>query len=155
MVIADDEVDAERAGVGYLLDGLGARVYGDDELDACLSGLSDPGRGDAVALIIAVGDMVAQLVGGTVSTEIAVEQRHGRGAVDIVVAVDEDLVPTLQGEAEACHGGLHVLHEEGIVQLLETRMEEALGLLHRANAALDQEAPHRGIEPEAMGEATP
>ena len=34
-------------------------------------------------------------------------------------------------------------------------MEEALRLLHRAHAALDQEAPHRGIEPEAMGEATP
>ena len=99
--------------------------------------------------------MVAQLVGGAVGTEIAVEQRHGRGAVDVVVAVDEDPIPTLQREAEARHSGLHVLHEEGIVQLLEARMEEALRLLHRAHAALDQEAPHHGIEPKAMGEATP
>ena len=114
-VVADDEVDAFLLGVGYLVGSLDAAVEHDDEADARLAGIVDALPRDAVAVFVAVGDVVVD-----VAVELlqeAVDQCHGGASVHVVVAIDEDAFLAAQGFVQSAHGLLHVLEEERVVQV--------------------------------------
>ena len=57
VVVADDEVDAFGVGVFDAFHGLDAAVEGDDKLEAVVSRIVDTFVGDAVAFLVAVGDI--------------------------------------------------------------------------------------------------
>ena len=89
VVVADDEVDAFALGVCNLLHGLDAAIEGDDERDAVLGGIVDTLVGDAVTLVVAVGDVVVEP-----RVEILQElvyQRYGRRSVHVVIAINHNL----------------------------------------------------------------
>ena len=131
VVVGDDEVEAEAGGFFGGGEGADAGVDGDDELDAFSRGVGEAGGLDAVAFAEAMGDVVAD-VGGDVEVdggafEGGLEQDRGDGAVDVVVAVDEDGLLREEGGAEALDGGAHSEHEVGGVELGEVGMEEGAG----------------------------
>ena len=141
VVVADDEVDAQLLGVGYLLVGLDAAVEDDDKLHALLGGQVDGGFGDAVALIVARGDVVVYL--GVVVLQVAVHERHGRRAVHVVVSVDHDSFFGPHRSVEPVYSLVHVGHEEGVVEVAQRRMEKFLSFGNRTNASLHQQFAYR------------
>ena len=144
VVVADDEVDAQRAGIGDLVDGLDAAVEHDDESDAHLGGVVHPLARDAVSLVVAVGDVEVH-----VRVELAqetVDQRYGRAAVDVVVAVDHDAFLAPHGLVEAVDGGVHVVHQERVGQFGELGAEETARLGRRRDAAAHEELAQNGMD---------
>ena len=57
------------------------------------------------------------------------EKDNGHGAVDIVVAVDENLFVTVDGAFETRDGLGHVAESQGVVKLVERGMEKAAGVV--------------------------
>lgn len=61
MVVADDEVDTQRLGIGDLLDSLYAAVKNDHQFHACPLGILQSFATDAVALIVAIRDIIVYI----------------------------------------------------------------------------------------------
>ena len=131
VVVGDDEVEREGFGFGRGGEGADAGVDRDDESDSVCGGLGDAGGLHAVTLAEAMGDVVGDLGGaGGVGDALdgGLEQDGGGGAVDVVVAVDEDGLTGLDGAFDAGDGFGHAEQEVGIVEMVEGGCEEFLGL---------------------------
>ena len=61
VVIADDEVNAKLAGVGHFANGFDAAVENNDELHACVASILQSLCADAVAFVVAVGDVIVNV----------------------------------------------------------------------------------------------
>ncbi len=126
MVVGDDEVEAEGLGVLGFGESAHSGIHTDDEADAGGGGIGKNVLLDAVAFAEAVRDVIAG-VGGLVfwgnasvrSEPRVLEENGGNGAVDVVVAVDEDRFGVGKGGLNAGDGGVHAEHEAGIVQMVE------------------------------------
>ena len=95
MVVADDKVDAQLLGVGYLLYGLDAAVQYDDELDIGLLGVFYAFAADSVPLFLTVGDVVVDI--GVELLQELVDQCYCGTAVDVIVAVYHNALFTPHG----------------------------------------------------------
>ena len=122
MVVADDKVDALAQGVVHLLHGFDAAVQHDDKFDTSGRGKVNTFLGDAIALLVAVGDVVVNV--GIILREELIDQGHSRTSVHIIVAIDEDALLGSEGSIESRHGHLHIVHEEGVVEVCQLRSEE-------------------------------
>ena len=91
--------------------------------------------GYAVAFGIPVGNVERQVLVSDVAEEL-VDQRHGRAAVDVVVAVDHDFLMVADGLLDARDRLVHVLHQEGVMEVGQARFEELLSLLKCVYASL-------------------
>ena len=140
-MVADYEVDAALCGIAYLLDGFYAAVEDDDQLYPLTLGIVDARQGDAVAFVVASGDVVFYI--GVELSEKLVDERHRSGAVDIVVAVDHDPLLSAHCFVEAPDSLVHVGHEKGIVHVGQRRIEEAVGFVNGRYASLHKELTHR------------
>ena len=140
MVVADDEVDALAVGVFDAFHGLDAAVEGDDEFEAVVGRIVDAFDGDAIAFLVAVGDVELDLLLLEERLEVGVDHRHGSGAVHIIVAIDQDFLAVVDGLKHAFDGLVHVLHEEGVVELRERGAEERFGFFVVGNSALDKQS---------------
>ena len=61
MVVADDEVNTQRLGIGNFLDCLDATVKDDHQFHTCPMGIVQPFATDAVALIVAIRDIIVYI----------------------------------------------------------------------------------------------
>ena len=137
MVVADDDLDPLAAGIFHLVDGLDAAVERDDQAETAVGRPVDALVGHAVALVVAVGNVEIDLVGET--RDEGIDQRDGRRAVHVIIAIDQDLLPGGDRAVQALHGLVHVLHQEGVVQGVQRGAEEGAGLLEGLDAPLDEE----------------
>ena len=71
---------------------------------------------------------------------------HRGGPIHVVVAVDHDALVALDGFHDARHGFVHVLHQEGVVQLFPVRVQKILHLLGRDHAPLNQQGCNQRIQ---------
>ena len=110
VVVADDEIDVLLLGVGYFFVCLNAAVEYDDELYAPLAGIVDALTAYAVALIVAVGNVVFN-VAVVLSYEF-VDECDGGASVNVIVAVDHNLLLASDGVVESVDCHVHILHEE-------------------------------------------
>ncbi len=134
MVVGDDHVDTEPAGILDLCGGGDAAVHREEKLHAFLREPRDRRRGDAVAFL-----EPAREVPDDVGSELSQRQRRERrsaDAVDVVVAVDADPLSPLDGRAQPRDSRRHVPEQQGIVR-------DALGLEERARrVGIAQPSPH-------------
>lgn len=86
VVVADYEVDAETAGIVDLVYGLDAAVKYYHKAYALRGCVVDATLRNPVASVVACRDVVFNV--GIEVAQIAVDERHGGGAVHVVVAVD-------------------------------------------------------------------
>lgn len=146
MVIGDDEVEAEPAcGCGFG-DGAHAGIDGDDEADSGGVGFFKHGRLQAVALAEAMRDVKADEtagIGGAQHFDGGFEQDDGRGAVDVVVAVEEDGFVVGDGPLNAGDGQVHAEHEGGGVELIGVGVEEDMGFSCGGDAAGEKQLGER------------
>ena len=143
VVVADDEIHALLLRIDNLLGGLDTAVEGDDQPDALAGRQVDTLDRDSVALGVAVGDVEHQVLVPDLPQEL-VDQRHGRTAVDVVVAVDHDLLLLAHGTRHALDRPVHILHQERIVQVGEARPKELLRLLYIVYASLNEQVRQHG-----------
>ena len=100
----------------------------------------------AVAILEAVRNVVA---GGAAGQLDGLGQKHhGGGAVHVVVAVDQDLLPVADGFPQARDGPRHVAHGERVVEVVERRLEEAARGGGVAQAAVHQNSGGRRADAE-------
>ena len=135
MVVADDEIHAFLLRIDYFFRGFDATVQRDDESYALAGRMVDSLDGYAVAFGIPVGNVERQVLVSDVAEEL-VDQRHGRAAVDVVVAVDHDFLMVADGLLDARDRLVHVLHQEGVMEVGQARFEELLSLLKCVYASL-------------------
>ena len=127
VVVGDDEVEREDFGFGGGGEGADAGVDGDDEADAGGGGETEDVGLHAVAFADSVGDVVGDLrgtIGWGDALDGGLEEDGGDGAVDVVVAVDEDGLGGCDGVLDAGDGGGHAEKEKGVVEIVEGRGEE-------------------------------
>ena len=137
MVVADNHIDSLVAGVFHLFDGLDAAIQGDDQGETVVRGPVDAFVGDAVPLVISVRDVIVDLLRKT--PQEGIDQGHRRGTIHIIIAIDQDLFALGNRLADPLHGGVHIGHQEGIVQIIQAGTEERAGLLEGLYAPLDQQ----------------
>ena len=116
VVVADDEVDAERLGVCHFVDGFDAAVECNNQRETIVVCVVDGFVRNAVTLVVAVGNVEIECVG--VVRQKCVHQRHGCRAIDIVIAVDENFFFLRQGVVEPIHGFVHVFNQKRVVQVV-------------------------------------
>ena len=59
-------------------------------------------------------------------------------AVNVVVAIDQNLLLRGDGFADPLHGHIHILHQERIVEVIQARTEERARLLESLDSPLDK-----------------
>src|SRR5215467_7550292 len=104
-MVGDDDVEPALPRLGDLGDGGDAAVDGENESAAVVCEPGERLTADAVTLVEA-----AREVPGDVGTELAQEQDGEGGGgdpVDVVVAVDADPAPLLDGSPNLRAGSLH------------------------------------------------
>ena len=143
-MVADDDFEALAARILHLVDGLDAAVQRDDQGEAAVRRPVDALVGHAVTLVVTVGDIEIHPVGKTLDKGI--DECDGRGAVHIVVAIDEDLLTRGDGLVQPLHGHVHVLHQEGIVEGFQAGPEERTRLLEGLDAPLDEELGEHPVD---------
>ncbi len=151
MVVADYEVDAETAGIVDLVYGLDAAVKYYHKAYALRGCVVDATLRNPVAFVVACRDVVFNV--GIEVAQIAVDERHGGGAVHVVVAVDHYPLFRPHGLVEPGHGFVHVRHKERIVKILERWMEEMFRFLDRRDAALHKQTAYRRTSCVALRES--
>ena len=140
MVIGHDEVESEAGccfGGGEIAD---AGVDADDEAYALLSRGGEHLRLHTVAFAKPVRHVEIYLAAEHLDGRL--EQNDGRGAIHVVVTVDEDVLPPRNGGLNPGDGRGHALHGVRIKQVFDAGMKEEIGLGGAAYSALRQQLGH-------------
>ena len=153
VVVGDDQVEAELVGGLGLIEGRDATVHADDEAGAFVVEATEGGAVEAVALFEAVGDVGAEVGFGLDRADGVVEDAGGGDAVDVVVAVDSDLLAGSDGFKDAGRGLVEAGHERRVVQRGQRRGGEGEGGFDLGEAARFQEAGDERIGLQGSGEA--
>ena len=144
MVIGDDDGHAQHLRQTDLLVVGDAAVHGDEQ-PVLFRHLPHRIAIEAIALLMAGGDAEVRL-----RAHLPERLQHdggGRHAVHIIVPVNDDGHARRHCLADDAHGLVHALHEEGIVQLGQIGVQEALRLFRRVDPAIAQKPrqPQRQI----------
>jgi len=148
VVVADDEIHAFRLRIDNLFRGFDAAVQGDDKPHALAGGEVDTFDRNTVSFGITVGDVEHQVFVPDLAQEL-VNQRDGRTAVHVVVAVNHDLLLVRNGPFDPLDRLLHVLHQERIVQVGEARFKEFLRLFYGVYASLYEQIGQYWRDPQS------
>ncbi len=108
VVVGDQHLEPGRLGRGHAVDAGDAVVDGDQQLGLALQGHGDDFRGQAVAVLEAVGHQVIDMRRAE-HAQAEHADRAGGGAVGIEVADDEDALALLQGLHQQVHRGVDTL----------------------------------------------
>ena len=112
MVVRDDYVQAQRAGVRDFVHGANAAVHRDQQISLARD-QRNGFRVEPVALIHAIGNVRAHLRAGRLQG--GYEQRRGAYAVRVKIAVDAESLAALDGAHHPFHSRGHVAQAEGIL----------------------------------------
>lgn len=121
VVVGDHHVEPERGGVLHLTDRRDAVVHRDDEAHPVVVDELQRLPVEAVALPVALGDVIADVRAR--GLEIAVEHDRRHDAVAVVVAVDGDPLPLGKRPPDARHGLIHVADRQRVGQRPVRRQE--------------------------------
>jgi len=137
VMIGDDEVEAEALRGLCLRKGAHSGVDGDDESNS-ISKCRFEDRGlKAVALAQTVWNVKANFA--TEQFDGGLEQDDRGGAVDVVIAVEQDGFLARDRCFNAFNGSLHAEHEKRIVQMGYFRIEKCKGFGGGVDTAGDEE----------------
>jgi hypothetical protein len=153
VVVADDEVDAAATGVRHLLHGLDAAVERHHKSKTIIGRKINGFLRDAVALGVAVGDVVAQTLGAKQGREVAHHRGHGGDAIHVVIAQHQHLFAALKGFNQAGHGVVHAAHQQRIGQTAQVGVKEFSGSFGRVKATLHQQGGYFRSNEEGLRQA--
>ena len=137
MMVTDDKIYSYRTGICHLLHRLNTTVQRNDESTALfLSGINTFGR-DTITLGITIGDIIDEVIRKV--TQEGIHERHCRGTIYIVIAVNHDPLMVIYCSAESVHSRAHVPHQERVMEAIQRRTDISAGLRSRADTSSRQE----------------
>ena len=140
MVVGDDQVDAQLAGQGRLLDAADPAIHGDQQI-GLIGGQRADGFGvQPVAFVDAMGDVVADF--GAEQFQAQPENRRAGHAVDVVVAVDGDPPSGADRGVDPLGGQRAAGQQFGIAEGRKLGIEKVAGGGRVGHAAADQQLGH-------------
>ncbi len=152
MVISDDQVQTNFTGMTASLEIADAAVHRDHQGVTVMAGLVKDVALHSVAVLKAMRDMIADVPAQHLEGPF---QNHGRGdSIDIVVAVDQDLFTIFDGGTQAVNHRPHVLHEKGIVQIGDGRVEKSPRSFRIGDVAVHEEGRNHRRDPQFAAEDT-
>ncbi|TPW16976.1 MAG: hypothetical protein FD129_554 [bacterium] len=138
VMIEDDEIDAGIARRQRRLDRRDAAIDADDEARTPFGGGGEAGRADPVAVAHPVRQEVADL------PPHHAQHAHQEGGadhpVDIVVAVDQDRFPGIDGAPGSFGGGGHVGKLERVVEGFQAGIKVLVDVGFRRQSATEEHA---------------
>src|SRR5580704_7020860 len=152
MMIGDDDVDAALARFANHFGSSNAGVHADYQGDAHGRGAFDDVGPHSIAFFQSMRNVVAGFAAGHLDGFL--QNDDGHGAVDVVVAVDQNLFFRLDGGFDARNGVPHAGEQQWIVQVSEVGGEEAAGSRRIAQSPVQQHAGGYGLKSEFGGEIT-
>ena len=135
MVVANDEIDPLTLCIDNLLGSLDSAVQGDDQRDTLAGGVINTLARNTVSLRVAVGDIEREVFVSDLAQEL-VDQSHRSGSIHVIISVHHNLLAISDGLLHALNRLLHILHQEGIVQVSELRVEELTRSFYGVYASL-------------------
>src|SRR2546423_15064634 len=136
MVVGDDDVNSGATKSGDWTHGPGAAIAGHEDLRSGGQSCVHPGVTQIVAVFDAPRNERSRLPAQTAN--YASENRCRTDTVYVVIAVDEDQFLFADGARQALHRLVHRKEAQRIVEPLQFRPEEALGLIGGGVAANQQ-----------------
>ena len=153
VVVGDDQVHAQLPGIVGLVQGGDAAVHRDDEPHP-LAGLGGHGLVvQAIALLQPPGDIGPHV--GPQALQKLGQQAGGGDAVHVIVAVDGDGLPILNGPPHPGNSPVHVPHEHGVQQGFGLGGEEPPGGLRVRHAPGGQHRRQQGGQAARLQGALP
>src|SRR5215212_10930434 len=116
MMVADNEVQADGLRVECFLGGTDPAIYSDDQFHAIRFEGIQSIFVEAIAFIKSVRNIAAHI--SAKRFQRLHEERGGRDAVHIIIAVDRDRLVVLQGITDAIHGGFIPINWNGLLSAL-------------------------------------
>ena len=101
-------------------------------------------RPHAVAVLEPVGHVKIGATAGELDGRF--ENHHRRGAIHVVIAVDQDFFAIPNGSAKPLERGVHAQQQMRIVQRVQAGMQELAGASGVADAAAVENAGGRGAD---------
>lgn len=101
---------------------------------------------DTVSFGVAVRDIVFDegfIIGADDFAKEGVQEGHCGCAVHVIVTIDKDFLVVHNRLGEAFHSLVHVLHQEGIVEFGNIRIEKIEGCFRSVNTSLEQQCGQR------------
>ena len=74
--------------------------------------------------------------------QAANQQCGSRDTIHIVIAVDSDGLPLIDGAPDPLRRGAHIPHDERIHQMVQRRVEEGPRLFHVSDTSVDEDLGH-------------
>ena len=71
------------------------------------------------------------------------EQSSGGSSVNVIIAEDDDLLPGPDGSGNSADRLFHVLHDQGVGKVGESRGKEASHLVRRTDPAVEKHSRHK------------
>ena len=125
-----------------------AAVARDEHLGPGGDGGVDAGHREIVSVLDAARDERNRIA--TEAPNRSQQHRGGAHSVDVVIAVNHDALAGTNGAREPLDGDVHAEHEGWVVELIESRAEEALRAIHGAESAPEQELADHGRQVELV-----
>ena len=150
MMVTNDEINAERLGVSYLLMRLDTAVEDDDKLHSCLVSMIDRLLTYAITFIVSVWDIILY-VGIKLAQEL-IYQCDGRASIDIVVTKHHDTLLASHRIIQPIDCHVHILHEEWIDEIGQLWTEESLCSRFGSDSTLYQKATQHGSDAEFLAQ---
>ena len=138
MMVADNKVYALFLRIGYLLDGLDAAIEDDNKFHTSLLGIVYSFLTHTISLIVAVRDIIFNV--GIETLQEFVHQRNSRAPIYIVVAVHHDTFLASHRVVQTVHGHVHILHQEGIDEVIQLWTEVTLCRRLSGNASAQKDS---------------
>ena len=155
MVVAHNDINAVFVGHLHLVVGFDTTVKGDQQVHIVVAAIFHALVGDAIALRIAVGNIVFHQIFGIGTDNLAkerVKKRHGGGSINIIIAVNQNFLVVDNSVGQAFHGLVHILHQEGVMEFADVGVEELFSRLRRINASLDKQCGQRFLNGKLGGQ---
>ena len=121
-MVADDHVNTELCRLIDHLHLLGPAVKRDEERAASLPRKVQPLIRDATPLRVAIRDVELQQRRDL--PQVLIDEGDSCRAIDVVVSVDKDPLLIADGLIDPLDGGIHILHQEGVMQLAHPWLQE-------------------------------
>ena len=136
-MVADDHIDSFGLGIFHFLISLDAAVESDDQPETAVTRPVYSLVRQAVTLIVTVRNVEIHLLG--ISPEEGIHQRHGCGAVHVIIPVNQNLFLGGDGLTNPLDRRVHVLHQERVMEIVKAGAEERAGLLEGLNSPFDKQ----------------
>src|SRR6056297_55192 len=127
MMIAYDQINIVFRSVCCLIDGFDAAIKSNNQIIFFFYSIIKAFERYPVTFVIAVRNIIANVV--IEAFKVVVYKRNRSSAINIVIAVNQDFLLVLQGFVQALNSLVHILHQKGIVQIVQAGTKKLPGLI--------------------------